>query len=102
MKKSDIELLSKLQRLFLSSLLGVKNCPAVMMLWDLGMISIPMRILKEKLLLYHHIKSLPTGAVARQVIDIQENLNFPSLRNDISFFLAKFCVVDVTEFTKET
>ena len=35
MKKSDLEMLSKLQRLFLNTLLAVKNCPAVMMMWDL-------------------------------------------------------------------
>ena len=50
---------------------------------------------------YHHVASLPRSSLARQVLDVQEQFNFPSLRNDISRFLAKFEVVDVRNFTKE-
>ena len=95
-RKADLELLSKVQRLFLNSILGVKNCPASLMLWDLKMLDMPMRILREKLLLYHHISCLPKNTVAHQMMVAQERFCFPSLRNEISGFLSKFGVVDVT------
>ena len=101
MKKGDSEMLSKLQRLFLNTLLAVKNCPAVMMMWDLGMVEIPLLILKEKLLLYHHISCLPESAISRRILEVQESLNFPSLRQEISSFLSKFEVCDVKNFSKE-
>ena len=51
MRKKDVDELIKLQNLFLNTLLGVKNCPALYMLWELGMLTVPLRLLKEKLLL---------------------------------------------------
>ena len=47
-KQSDIERLVKIQNLFLCSLLAIQHCPAVMMYWDLSLLTIPIRILKEK------------------------------------------------------
>ena len=101
MKKSDIEILCKLQRLFLSSLLGIKNCPAVAMLWDLGILDMPMRILKEKLLLYHHISCLPENALSFRILQTQEQLHLPSLREEVAHFLAKHEIHDVRQFSKE-
>ena len=100
MKNGDIELLYKIQRLFLNTILGVKNCPAMLMLWDLGMIDIPLLILKEKLLFYHHISSLSESSISRRILEIQEKYNFPSLRQEISVFLNKHDIYDVKQFEK--
>ena len=70
------------------------------MLWDLAMLKMPLRILKEKLLLYHHISCLPENSVANQMMTIQETFCFPSLRNEISDFLSQFEVVDVKKYSK--
>ena len=59
MKSRDLESLVQIQNLFLNSLLGVFKCPAPLMLWDLSVLSIHLRILKEKLLLYQQITCLP-------------------------------------------
>ena len=96
-----MELLSKIQRLFLNVLLGVKNCPSSLILWDLGMMDMQIRILREKLILYHHISCLPKTAIAHQIMKTQDRLNFPSLRQEILPFLAKFGVSDVTNFSKQ-
>ena len=96
-KDKDLQELSKLQRLFLNTLLGVKNCPGALMLWDLGVLDMPMRIWKEKLILYHHIACLPETAVAHQMMKVQEDLHFPSLRDDLEGFLAKFEVHNVNK-----
>ena len=69
MKDGDMEILCKLQRLFLNSLLGVRNCPSALMLWDLAMLDMPLRVLREKLLLYHHICSLPETSLAFQILE---------------------------------
>ena len=47
MKQSDVERLIKLQNLFFGVLLGIQHCPAVMMYWDLEVLTIPHRILKN-------------------------------------------------------
>ena len=70
------------------------------MLWDLAMLKMPLRILKEKLFLYHHISCLPENSVANQMMTIQETFCFPSLRNEISDFLSQFEVVDVKKYSK--
>ena len=58
MKQRDLETLTKIENLFYNNLLAIQKCPAVGMMWDLGVIVMPLRIRKEKLLLYHHIVSL--------------------------------------------
>ena len=101
MKQSDVDSLTKLQNLFFNQLLAVQKCPALAMVWDLGALTIPMRILKEKLLLYHHLCSLPKSSVARKVLDIQEDLHLPNLREEIQPFLAENGIIDVLSFSKK-
>ena len=99
-KQKDIDELSKLQTLFFTQILAIQKCPTLAIYWDLGALTVPMRILKEKLLLYHHICCLPIQSVARQVLEIQEKLHLPSLQEDVRQFLAEHEVVDVRHYTK--
>ena len=71
------------------------------MLWDLGVMDMPTRILREKLLLYHHLQCLSETSVAHQMLMIQEDLHLPSLRGEIEGFLCKFGISDVRMFSKE-
>ena len=71
-KKKDMEKLIRLQNLFLNVLLGVSNCPTPLMLWDLKILSIPMQILKAKLLLFHHVSTLPGNSLSKQVLNEQQ------------------------------
>ena len=48
MKKKDVEKLVKLQNLFFNTTLGIQNCPVLFMLLELGILSIPLRLLKEQ------------------------------------------------------
>ena len=77
MKKSDIERLSRLQNLFLNNLLNTFHCPIPLMYFDLAVMQIHLQILKEKLLLFHHISCLPEKAVARNILHIgqQRSIN---------------------------
>ena len=98
--QKDLNTLIKLENLFFHNILGVQKCPSLLMSWDLGSIVMPLRILKEKLLLYHHIRSLPVSSLAHQFLLVQEKYNFPSLKDEIGEFLAEFEVSDVKKFTK--
>ena len=71
------------------------------MLWDLAIIDMPLRVLKEKVLLYHHICTLPKTSLAFQMMETQERLHLPSLRQEVLPFLAKFEISDITQFSKE-
>ena len=64
------------------------------------MLTMPHRILKEKLILYHHIKSLPSKALAHKVLLTQEDLRLGGLYEEVCPFLVRHRVVNVLEFSK--
>ena len=101
MKESDMRRLFKIENYFFNSLLAVRNCPSMSLYWETGSLVMPMRILKEKLILYHHISCLPANSPALQILSIQERLHLPSLRDEIQSFLRKYEVVDVRQYSKE-
>ena len=101
MKKTDIERLSKLQNLFFSVLFKVQHSPAPSFLWDCQTLTMSNRILKSKLMLCHHILSLPSSAVAHQVLLEQIRLRLPGLWLVIEEFIIVHKVSDVTNFSKK-
>ena len=100
MKQSDLDRLSKLQNLFLSTLLQVQKSSVFSLHWELGVLLVPLRILKEKLILYHHISCLPANSLSLKILQTQERMNWPSLRDEVKTFLNEFEVIDVNKFTK--
>ena len=100
-KRSDVERLNKLQNLFLNKLLGVFNCPIPLMHFDLAMTVMPLRLLKAKLLLYHHLATLSNNSLAKQILLIQDRLNLYSIRNEVQQFLAKHEAANITAFSKQ-
>ena len=74
MKQSDIDKLQKLQNLFYSTLLQVHKSSVFSLHWELGALLIPMRILKEKVLLYWHISSLSENALAKTMMKIKDGI----------------------------
>ena len=95
-----METLIRLQNLFLNVLLGVSNCPTPLMLWDLKILSIPMQILKAKLLPFHHVSTLPGNSLGKQVLNKQQRLGLPSVFDEIKPFLSKYEVVNVNSVSK--
>ena len=92
--------LSKLQNLFLNKLLGVFKCPVPLMHFDLKMTLMPLRILKSKLLLYHHIITLEDRSLAKTIIDIQSRLKLFNLKDEVDPFLTRHEVLDVAAYFK--
>ena len=68
---------------------------------DLSGLTILFRILKDKLIFYHHLACLPEEALAHQVLTIQEKFHFPNLLNDISHFLNKHEISNVCDYSKQ-
>ena len=58
MAKKDMERLDKLQTLFFTTIFQVQHSPTCAFYFDLNMLTMQNRILKNKLLLLHHISNL--------------------------------------------
>ena len=99
-RQGDFDKLIGIQNLFLNVLLGVQNCPSVLMMWDLCILSIPNRIMKEKLILYHHISCLPENALSRLVLENQKRFGFPGLHQEVVGFLNKHEISNIRSFSK--
>ena len=101
MKKHDVKRVERVQNLFMNVLLNVYNCPIPLMMLDLDLLKIPLYLLKEKLLLYHHISCLSEKAVARKILEIQKCLQFGGLHEEVLPFLIENEIVEVTEYSKK-
>ena len=101
MKRADLERLNRLQNLFFSVLFKVQHSPSSSFLWDCKTLTMENRILKNKLMLCHHILSLPSSAVSRQILEEQISLRFPGLWLEIEDFLVSNEICDITRFSKK-
>ena len=70
------------------------------MYFDLTVLTIPFRILKDKLILFHHILTLPEGSVAKSILEIQQRLHLRGLNDEVSQFLVENEICDVRDFSK--
>ena len=75
-----IEMLDNLQNDFLRSLLATpRTCPTPSLMWETGTMTMENRIIKKKLLFYHHLLHLPQGSLAWQICQVQTKLALPGL-----------------------
>ena len=75
-----VQILEDLQNQFLRNLLATpRSCPTPALLWETGTLSMENRIVKKKLLLYHHLLHLSHDSLAWQVAEIQVKLSLPGL-----------------------
>ena len=100
MKKSDIKRLDSLQNLFFSVLFKVQHSPVSSFLWDCKVLTMSNRILKNKLLLCHHLLSLPINAVSRIIFEEQIKIRFPGLWLEVEEFLISNEVDKLSSFSK--
>ena len=76
--------LDKLEALFLSVLLAVPlSAPRASLFWDTGTVSMENKIIKEKLGLAFHIKSLEDTTLAKQIYLEQVKNNWPGLTQEV-------------------
>ena len=75
-----LKILDDLQNQFLQNLLATpRTCPTPSLMWETGTISMGNKIIKKKLLFYHHLSHLPEESLAKEVAQIQSNLALPGL-----------------------
>ena len=78
-----LELLDSIQNQFLRNLLATpRTCPNPSLLWETGTCSMINRIIKKKLLFFHHLLHLPNDSLAWEVAQIQMNLGLPGLMEE--------------------
>ena len=70
------------------------------MYFDLALLTIPYQILKDKLILYHHVSCLPVSAIARKTIDLQRSHHFPGLFKQVEKFLIESEIDYIHKFSK--
>ena len=90
-----LEMLDDLQNQHLVNLLATpRTCPTPSLMWETGTISMGNKIIKKKLLFYHHLIHLPEESLAWEVAQIQSKLALPGL---ISECAALVCDMELPE-----
>ena len=58
------------------------------------------RIMKRKLLFFHHLENLPSDSLAKEVFEVQKALNLPGLVKECVNILNEFEMSDIKRFSK--
>ena len=96
-----IEELDKLQLMFLRCLLAVgSGCPTPLLLSETGSVKMEYRILEKKLLFLHHVATLPDSALAKEIYNVQKQLNLPGLAQECHEFLVQHGIVQIKNYSK--
>ena len=59
-----------------------------------------LRILQKKLLFLHHVATLPDDSLAREVFQVQKELNLPGLLQDCQEFLIERGITKFSNYSK--
>ena len=98
--KSTVDELELLQTRFLKHLLAVgSGCPAPILMSETGTVLMELRILQKKLLFLHHLETLPSSALAKEVLELQRMFNWPGLIQECQPFLNKFHIQKVCQYS---
>ena len=96
-----VEELDKLQNMFIRCLMAVgTGCPIPLLLSETGLLTMKWRILEKKLLFLHHVSTLPDTALAKEILQTQNNLNLPGLAQECKDFLVKHDLTDPDRYSK--
>ena len=92
--------LESLQLDFYRCLLALgSGCPIPSLYWETGGFMMKYRILQAKLLLLHHIATLPGDSLAREMYEVQKDLRFPGLLLECEDFLTDEGVLNLENYT---
>ena len=93
--------LEKLQLRFYRTILSVgTGCPLPIIYWDTGGMMMKYRIIKRKLLFFHHLATLTTGSLAKEIFEVQKDLNLPGLVSECIDILTKAGIQNVESYSK--
>ena len=84
MPKKAVTLLEKIQLKYLRVVTGVgTSCPKPILYYHTGTLSMSNRVLLRKLLFWHHVSTLPTASLAREVRDLMCFHDNPGLAREV-------------------
>ena len=99
--KNTVQVLEDLQLQFYRCMMAVgSGCPIPSLYLETGGTLIQYRILQKKLLFLHHVATLPDDSLAKEVFQVQEELNLPGLVQDCRDFLIKGGITCLTKYSK--
>ena len=97
-----LQQLEKLQLKFYRSILAVgSGCPLPIIYWDTGGMLVKYRIIKRKLLFFHHLENLPPDCLAKEIVEVQKVNNLPGLVKECLDVLHKAGIYDVASYSKK-
>ena len=95
MSEKATDTLNKLQNSFFCHIFAVgSGCPSPAYLWDTATLTMTNRIIKKKLLFYHHLKNLPEDTLAKEILTAQEKYLLPGLAFECQKYLADMTIYD--------
>ena len=98
---SVIQSLEKIQLKFYRAILSIgTGCPIPIIYWDTGGMLIKYRITKNKLLFFHHLATLSSESLAKEIFEVQKELNLPGLVSECNAILIEAGVKDVEKYSK--
>ena len=96
--KKTIDKLENLQTILMRCLLAVPNStPITALNWDLGMMGMEHRINEHKLMFLHYLLSSEDSMLAKEVFNIQKNLDFPGFVPEARSLIQKYSLPDILD-----
>ena len=93
--------LENLQLRFYRAILSIgTGCPIPIIYWDTGGMMMRYRIMKRKLLFFHHLATLSTDSLAREIFEVQKEMKIPGLVSECNKILIEAGVIEVDKFSK--
>ena len=101
MPNAVLQKLEKIQLRFYRAMLAVgSGCPLPIIYWDTGGMMIKYRIIKRKLLFFHHLENLSDDSLAKQIFEIQKSCNLPGLAKECLIILNEAGINGVDKYSK--
>ena len=74
-----------------------KSTPPPALVWDMGGISMKLRIIKNKLMFIHHIINLENTSLAKQIQNVQKQYFLPGLTKECREIILKFKLPNILD-----
>ena len=98
--EASIKTLEDIQKRFYRCLMAVgAGCPTPSLYWETSGILMKYRILQKKLCFLHHLSSLPDSSLAKEVYNLQKQLNLPGLVTECSKIFNDNGLFNINEYS---
>ena len=96
--RASINRIEDLQNWMFKNLLAVPHCvPTPSLRYELGCLSMEERINSQKLNLLFHIRNLDSSSLAKEIYEIQRDLNYPGLVKECRSLIIKYHLPNIID-----